>query len=73
VKGIPLGDYPEPLVDLLEEEVKVQELVVKTILKNSRVYDVQALQADANFPRKHLIDNFLDEMLELQKECVKFE
>jgi alpha-galactosidase len=73
VKGIPLGDYPEPLVDLLREELTVQDLVVKAILNNSRDYAVQALQADANFPRKHLIDLFLDEMLELQKEWIKLE
>lgn len=73
IKGIPLGEYPESLVDLLREEATVQDLVVKTILNNSRDYAVQALQADANFPRKHLIDPFLEEMLELQKEWVKLE
>jgi alpha-galactosidase len=70
VQGIPLGEYPDPLVDLLREEVRVQDLVVKTILNRSREYAVQALQADPNFPRKHLINGFLDEMLELQKEWV---
>ena len=70
VKGIPLGEYPEPLVHLLKDELTVQDLVVKAILNNSRDYAVQALQADANFPRKHLIDPFLDEMMELQKEWV---
>ena len=73
VHGIPLGDYPEPLVELLRVEAKVQDLVVKAILNNSRDYAVQALQADGNFPRKHLIDPFLDEMLELQKDWVKLE
>ena len=73
VNGIPLGEYPEPLVDLLKDELTVQDLVVKAILNNSRDYAIQALQADANFPRKHLIDAFLDEMLELQKEWVKLE
>jgi alpha-galactosidase len=70
VQGISLGDYPEPLVDLLREEVGVQDLVVKAILNNSRDYAVQALQADPNFPSKHLINAFLDEMLDLQKEWV---
>jgi alpha-galactosidase len=70
VQGIPLGEYPEPLVDLLREEVAVQDLVVKAILGKSRDYAVQALQADPNFPRKHLINAFLDEMLELQREWV---
>jgi alpha-galactosidase len=70
VQGIALGEYPEPLVDLLREEVGVQDLVVKAILNKSRDYAVQALQADPNFPRKHLINAFLDEMLELQKEWV---
>ncbi|MHA1258517.1 MAG: hypothetical protein ACTSSG_00750 [Candidatus Heimdallarchaeaceae archaeon] len=73
VKGIPLGDYPEPLVDLLREEANVQDLVVKTILNSSREYVVKALQADANFPRKQLINQFIDEMLELQKEWIKLE
>lgn len=73
VHGIPLGDYPEPLVELLRVEAKVQDLVVKAILNNSRDYAVQALQADGNFPRKHLIDPFLDEMLELQKDWIKLE
>jgi len=73
VHGIPLGEYPEPLVDLLKAEVIVQDLVVKAILNNSRDYAVQALQADSNFPRKQLINAFLDEMLELQKEWVKLE
>lgn len=73
VQGIPLGDYPEPLVDLLKEEAIVQDLVVEATLNNSREYAVQALQADPNFPRKHLIDKFLDEMLEIQKEWVKLE
>lgn len=73
VEGIPLGEYPEPLVDLLADEVTVQDLVVKAILKNSREYAVQALHADANFPRKHLIDSFLDEMFELQKDWIKLE
>ena len=73
VKGIVLGDYPEPLVNLLREEANVQDLVVKAILNNSRDYAIQALQADGNFPRKHLIDSFLDEMLELQKEWTKLE
>ncbi len=73
IKGIPLGDYPEPLVDLLREEATVQDLVVKAILNNSRDYAVQALLADANFPRKHLINAFLDDMLELQKEVVKLD
>jgi len=71
VQGIPLGEYPEPLVDLLREEVRVQDLVVKTVLSGSREFAVQALQADPNFPSKHLINDFLDEMLELQKEWVK--
>ncbi len=35
--------------------------------------DFVILQADANFPRKHLIDPFLDEMLELQKDWIKLE
>lgn len=73
VHGIPLGDYPEPLVHLLQKEAKVQDLVVKAILNKSRDYAVQSLQADDNFPRKHLIDPFLDEMLELQKEWVQLE
>ena len=73
VRGIPLGDYPEPLVDMLREEVNVQDLVVKAILNQSREYAVQALYADANFPRKHLIAPFLDEMLDLQKEWVHLE
>jgi alpha-galactosidase len=73
LKGIPLGDYPEPLVELLREEANVQDLVVKAILNKSRDYAVQALQADSNFPRKHLIEPFLDEMLELQKEWVSLE
>lgn len=73
VNGIPLGDYPEPLVNLLADEVKVQDLVVKAILNKSRDYAVQALEADGNFPRKHLIESFLDEMLELQKEWIKLE
>jgi alpha-galactosidase len=73
VNGIPLGEYPEPLVDLLRDEVTVQDLVVKAILNNSRDYAVQALQADPNFPRKFLIDTFLDEMLELQKDWIKLE
>ncbi len=70
VQGIRLGDYPEPLVDLLREEVDVQDLVVKAILNQSREYAVQALQVDSNFPRKDQIDAFLDEMIELQKEWV---
>ncbi|MHA2004223.1 MAG: family 4 glycosyl hydrolase [Candidatus Thorarchaeota archaeon] len=70
VQGIALGEYPEPLVDLLREEVGVQDLVVKAILNKSRDCAVQALQADPNFPRKHLINAFLDEMLDLQKEWV---
>ncbi|MDF1538976.1 MAG: alpha-glucosidase [Candidatus Thorarchaeota archaeon] len=70
VKGIPLGEYPEPLVDLLRDEVAVQDLVVKAILNKSREYAVQALEADSNFPRKDLIDPFLDEMIELQKDWV---
>jgi len=73
LKGIPLGDYPEPLVELLREEANVQDLVVKAVLNNSREYAVKALKNDANFPRKHLIDKFLDEMLELQKEWVSLE
>ncbi|MHA2020815.1 MAG: family 4 glycosyl hydrolase [Candidatus Thorarchaeota archaeon] len=73
VQGIALGEYPEPLVDLLGEEVGVQDLVVKAILNKSRDYAVQALQADPNFPRKHLINAFLDEMLELQKDWVTLE
>jgi alpha-galactosidase len=73
VQGIPLGEYPEPLVELLREEVNIQDLVVKSILNKSRDYAVQALQADANFPRKDLIDPFLDEMIELQKEWVVLE
>ena len=71
VKGIRLGKYPEPLVELLNEEVKIQDLVVKTILNNSREDAIRALQADSNFPRKHLIEPFLDEMLDLQKEWIK--
>ncbi|MFW9850830.1 MAG: alpha-glucosidase [Candidatus Thorarchaeota archaeon] len=70
VHGIPLGDYPEPLVDLLKDELLVQDLVVKAILNKSRGYAVQALEADSNFPRKELIDPFLDEMLELQNNWV---
>ena len=53
--------------------LKWEKTSVKAILNNSREYAVQALQADSNFPRKHLIDPFLDEMLELQKEWVKLE
>ncbi|MHA1110183.1 MAG: family 4 glycosyl hydrolase [Promethearchaeota archaeon] len=71
VHGVPLGEYPEPLVDLLKAEANIQDLVVKAILNNSRDYAVQALMADNNFPRKHLIDPFLDEMLEIQKEWVQ--
>ncbi len=70
VQGIPLGDYPEPLVDLLRDEVNVQNLVVNAILNKSSEYAVQALEADSNFPRKDLIDAFLDEMLDLQKDWV---
>jgi alpha-galactosidase len=73
VHGIPLGDYPEPLVELLRKEANVQDLVVKAILNKSRDYAIQALQADDNFPRKHLIEPFLDEMLEIQKEWVQLE
>ena len=73
VHGIPLGEYPEPLVDLLRKEATVQDLVVKAILNRSRDYAIQALQADDNFPRKHLIEPFLDEMLEIQKEWVHLE
>jgi alpha-galactosidase len=73
VQGIQLGEYPEPLVNLLREEVNIQDLVVKSILNNSRNYAVQALQVDPNFPRKDLIDAFLDEMLELQKDWVTIE
>lgn len=73
VKGIPLGDYPEPLVDLLRDEANVQDLIIKAILNKSRDYAVKALQADSNFPRKHLIEPFLNEMLELQKEWIKLE
>jgi len=70
VQGIPLGEYPEPLVELLRDEISVQDLVVKAILNKSREYAVQALQEDPNFPSKHLINDFLDEMLELQKEWI---
>ena len=63
-----MGGYPEPLVDLLKDEVTVQDLFVKAILNNSRDCAVQALEADGNYPRKHLIDPFLDEMLEIQKK-----
>ncbi|MHA1466336.1 MAG: family 4 glycosyl hydrolase [Candidatus Heimdallarchaeaceae archaeon] len=73
LQGIPFGEYPEPLVELLRVEANVQDLTVKAILNNSRDYAVQALEADGNFPRKHLIDPFLDEMLELQKDWVKLE
>jgi alpha-galactosidase len=73
VHGIPLGEYPEPLVDLLKKEATVQDLVVKAILNKSRDYAVQSLMADDNFPRKHLIEPFLDEMLEIQKEWVQLE
>jgi len=73
VHGIRLGEYPEPLVDLLKIEANVQDLVVKAILNKSRDYAIQALQADTNFPRKHLINPFLDEMLKIQKEWVKLE
>ncbi|GAH58982.1 unnamed protein product [marine sediment metagenome] len=72
-KSNPLGGYTELLVDLLRDEVAAQDLTVKAILNNSREYAVQALQADGNFPRKHLIDPFLDEMLEIQKRVVKLE
>ncbi|MCG3220830.1 MAG: hypothetical protein H7641_05560 [Candidatus Heimdallarchaeota archaeon] len=65
--------FPEPLVDLLREEAKVQDLVVKAILNKSREYAVQALQAEPNFPRKHLIYAFLDDMLKLQREWVSLE
>ncbi len=71
VHGIPLGDYPEPLVGLLQREANLQDLIVKAILNKSRNYAVQALQADGNFPRKYLIDQFLDEMLEIQKDWVQ--
>jgi len=50
VHSMPLGEYPEPLVELLRVEANVQDLVVKAILNNSRDYAVQALQADPNFP-----------------------
>ncbi|MFW9976558.1 MAG: alpha-glucosidase [Candidatus Thorarchaeota archaeon] len=73
VQGIPLGDYPEPLVDLLREEIGVQDLVVNAILHKSRDFAVQALQRDANFPRKDQIDAFLDEMLQLQKDWITLE
>ncbi|MHA1906930.1 MAG: family 4 glycosyl hydrolase [Candidatus Thorarchaeota archaeon] len=73
VQGIPLGEYPEPLVDLLRDEVNVQDLVVRAILNKSREYAVKALESDSNFPRKDLIEPFLDEMLELQKEWVVLE
>ncbi|NHJ87318.1 MAG: alpha-glucosidase [Asgard group archaeon] len=74
VQGIPLGEnYPEPLVDLLKAEAAVQDLNIKTILHKSRDYAKQTLQMDSNFPRKHQADNFLDEMLEIQKEWVKLE
>jgi alpha-galactosidase len=73
VQGIPLGEYPEPLDGLLRDEVTVQDLVVKAILNKSRDYAVQALEADSNFPRKDLIDPFLDEMIELQKDWVVLE
>jgi len=73
VHGIPLDEYPEQLVELLRVEANVQDLVVKAILNGSRDYAVQALQADPNFPRKHLINTFLDEMLEIQKEWIKLE
>ena len=42
---MPLGEYPEPLVDLLKNEATVQDLVVKAILNKSRDYAVQALMA----------------------------
>jgi len=73
VHGIPLGEYPEPLASLLRKEANVQDLVVKAILNNSRDLAVQALKADDNFPRKHLINPFLDEMLEIQKDWVQLE
>jgi alpha-galactosidase len=73
VHGIPLGEYPEPLVDLLKKEAIIQDLVVKAILNKSRSLAIKALQADDNFPRKHLIEPFLDEMLEIQKEWVQLE
>jgi len=73
VHGIPLGEYPEPLVGLLRDEITVQDLVVKSILNNSRDYAVQSLQVDPNFPCKELIDAFLNEMLELQKDWITLE
>lgn len=72
VHGIPLeDDYPEPLVDLLREEAIVQDLNVQAILENSLDLAKQTLQIDPNFPRKHLIDAFLDEMINIQKEWVQ--
>ena len=70
VQGIPLGEYPTPLVDLLQDELRVQDRVVNAILNKSREDAVRALEVDANFPQKELINPFLDEMIELQKDWV---
>ena len=71
VHGIPLGEYPEPLVDLLRVEANIQDFVIKATLSKSREEAVKALQADPNFPQKQLINAFLDEMLELQKKWIQ--
>jgi len=73
VHGNVLGVYPEPLVNILKIESTVQDLVVNAIIHKSRDFAVQALQADPNFPRKHFINEFLDEMVEIQKEWISLE
>jgi alpha-galactosidase/6-phospho-beta-glucosidase family protein len=73
VHGIPLGDYPDGLVELLQNQANVQDLVVKAILTKSKDTALQALLADPIVDDEDKAKALLDEMIALQSPHIKLE
>lgn len=70
VHGVKLGEYPKGIASLLRIEASVQDLVIEAILTKSKDIALQALLADPNVGSTTKAEQFLNIMLELQKEVV---
>ena len=73
VHGVKLGEYPKGIASLLRIEASVQDLVIEAIITKSKEVALQALLADPNVGRTKKAEQYLDEMLELQKDVVHLE
>ncbi|MBD3195148.1 MAG: alpha-glucosidase [Candidatus Lokiarchaeota archaeon] len=70
LEGLRLGDYPKGLAALLRNQASVQDLVVETVLTQSKEIALQALLADPVVFSFSQAEKILDEFMKIQSQYI---